>query len=550
MALDNVKKSLEQGKELCIWDPSPMCLGSGATSLTDRLVNKENKRAWERFDFANELHSEDKFYSNNNYETCKNWTNASQRARDGNALERNLDPRYKENTRFIIIAAGPTGSGKTKIENAIKNVVARTLNPKASNLPFQNLGHDENIKTDPIFIKQYKSIIPEGVSSNNITQEQISNVFSLYEEYKTNNSAISRIAKENEAIRLANTYIEKRQGDVFEIPPKSVFDKEPIAYDTYLYFQVCIAFYLGLNINYETTLKNPESIKFLTKAAGIFTNGCKRFDYVFILGFPIVELNQLEQRIQYRFDNRGEKIEFLDMLIDNKLLDNMEKSYKFIAGIIENCTGRVDVRTICGKNGKIGIDYLALFDNTKKCVYEEKRGETVAMSCDPEKMPKLDVLPISERSYILLKGGRYKNPATRLQLQIPQKKTLIALLMTNLNRAISYKSGGPGKKALSLDCSDTCDTQSSYCLSPTTKAKSCVNSMKFDESVEDAMSEFCNTNCERVKEAQRTNDEQGCIYKSNILFREKCSSNCVPTGTKKICKKRGGKRKTRRKRKK
>ena len=130
------------------------------------------------------------------------------------------------------------------------------------------------------------------------------------------------------------------------------------------------------------------------------------------------------------------------------------------------------------------------------------------MSCDPEKMPKLDVLPISERSYILLKGGRYKNPTTRLQLQIPQKKTLIALLMTNLNRAISYKSGGPGKKALSLDCSDTCDTQSSYCLSPTTKAKSCVNSMKFDESVEGAMSEFCNTNCERVKEAQRTNDEQ------------------------------------------
>ena len=132
------------------------------------------------------------------------------------------------------------------------------------------------------------------------------------EEYKTNNSAISRIAKEKEAIRLANTYIEKRQGYVFEIPPKSVFDKEPIAYDTYLYFQVCIAFYLGLNINYETTLKNPESIKFLTKAAGIFTNGCKRFDYVFILGFPIVELNQLEQRTRNRFDNRGEKIEFLD----------------------------------------------------------------------------------------------------------------------------------------------------------------------------------------------------------------------------------------------
>ena len=61
--------------------------------------------------------------------------------------------------------------------------------------------------------------------------------------------------------------------------------------------------------------------------------------------------------------------------------------------------------------------FSLLFDNTKKCVYEEKRGETVAMSCDPEKMPKLDVLPISERSYILLKGGRYKNPTTRLQLQ-------------------------------------------------------------------------------------------------------------------------------------
>lgn len=490
MALDNVKKSLTTGNDLCIWDPSPMCLGSGATTLMDGLVNPENKRAWDRFDFANELHSEDKFYSINNYETCKNWTNASQRARDGNALERNLDPRYKENTRFIIIAAGPTGSGKTKIENAIKNVVARTLNPKASNLPFQNLGHDENIKTDPIFIKQYKKIIPEGVSSNNITQEQISNVFSLYEEYKTNNSKISRIEKEKEAIRLAHFYIQSSES-LTEIPQKSVLQEksgENIPYDTYLYFQVCIAFYLGLNINYETTLKSPDSIKFLTKAAGIFTNGCNRFDYVFILGFPIVELNQLEQRIKNRFNNRGNKVEFLDMLIDNKLLDDMEKSYKFIAGIIENCTGRVDVRTICGKNGKIGIDYLALFDNTKTCVYDEQKA--VAMSCDPEIMPQLDVLPISERSYILLKGGRYKNPATRLQLQTPQKQTLIALLMTNLNRAIDFsKQNDPwinrkNRLALSLDCTQVC-RESAYCLSPRSQEESCIKSMQFDDRPDD-----------------------------------------------------------------
>jgi len=60
MALDSVKKSLTTGNDLCIWDPNPMCLGSGATTLMDGLVNPENKRAWDRFDFANELHSEDK----------------------------------------------------------------------------------------------------------------------------------------------------------------------------------------------------------------------------------------------------------------------------------------------------------------------------------------------------------------------------------------------------------------------------------------------------------------------------------------------------------
>ena len=492
MALDNVKKSLTTGNDLCIWDPSPMCLGSGATTLMDGLVNPENKRAWDRFDFANELHSEDKFYSNDEYETCKCWTNASQRARDGNDPERNFDPRYKDTTRFIIIAAGPTGSGKTKIENAIRIDVARTLNPKAADLPFQNLGHDENIKTDPQFIEQYKSIIPEGVSSNNITQEQISNVFSIYEGFKNNNSGMSRIEKEEEAIRLAHFYIDSSES-LTEIPQKSVLQEksgETIPYDIYLYFQVCIAFYLGLNINYETTLKSPDSIKFLTEAAGIFTNGCNRFDYVFILGFPIVELNQLEQRIKDRFNNRGNKVEFLDMLIDYKLLDDMEKSYKFIAGIIENCTGTEKARTICGENGKIGIDYLALFDNTKTCIYEEKKAEAVAMSCDPEIMPQLDVLPISERSYILLRGGRYKNPATRLQLQTPQKQTLIALLMTNLNRAIKFsEKNAPwinrkNRLALSIDCAQVC-TESAYCLSPRSQEQSCIKSMQFDDRPED-----------------------------------------------------------------
>jgi len=145
-----------------------------------------------------------------------------------------------------------------------------------------------------------------------------------------------RIKKEKKAIRLAERYIASN-GSFTEIPQKSVLQEsgETIPYDIYLYFQVCIAFHLGLNINYETTLKSPDSIKFLTEAAGIFTNGCNRFDYVFILGFPIVELNQLEQRIKDRFNNRGNKVEFLDMLIDNKLLDDMEKSYKFIGKTVK-----------------------------------------------------------------------------------------------------------------------------------------------------------------------------------------------------------------------
>jgi len=532
MALDNVKKSILPGNELCIWDPSPMCLNSGVTTIEaamekNNLNNLNNQLARDRYNVANTLHSENKFYSVEEHESCNSWDNASQRARDGDFdPTRKLDPRYKENTRFIIIAAGPTGSGKTEVANAIKKEVVTTLNPTVANLRFVNLGHDVNIKNDPRFINQYNNIISWGIKSNDITKDKINEVFNLYETFKTNKNGMTRKQKEDKAIELANTYI-KYSESLTEIPSKSELEekepiaskseleekepiasksepKESIAYDTYLYFQVCIAFYLGLNINYETTLKNPESIKFLTKAAGIFTEGCVKFDYVFILGFPIVELSQLEQRIKDRFDNRKGQIEFLDMLpdkegsisvdadekaavavtatTDNKLLDNMKQSYILIAGIIENCTGTAGMRTICGENGKIGIDYLALFDNTKKCIYNESKTETTVEQCKVNTMPKLDVLPISERSYVLLKGGQYKNPVTRLQLQIPQKRTLIALLMTNLNRAIKYdESKNTGVQNDELECSPDCESPSFLCLSPTTIRKSCVKSMNFDD---------------------------------------------------------------------
>jgi hypothetical protein len=105
-------------------------------------------------------------------------------------------------------------------------------------------------------------------------------------------------------------------------------------------------------------------------------------------------------------------------------------------------------------------------------------------------MPQLDVLPISERSYILLRGGRYKNPATRLQLQTPQKQTLIALLMTNLNRAIKFsEKNAPwinrkNRLGLTIDCAQVC-TESAYCLSPRSQKESCIKSMEFDDRPED-----------------------------------------------------------------
>jgi len=57
----------------------------------------------------------------------------------------------------------------------------------------------------------------------------------------------------------------------------------------------------------SSTLRNqPKSIEFLVAAVNIFSFNCTRYNYIIILGFPIVPHDQLATRIKDRFNNRAE----------------------------------------------------------------------------------------------------------------------------------------------------------------------------------------------------------------------------------------------------
>jgi len=481
--------------ECCIWDPSPMCLGSGAYQLLSDRVTEDNPRAWDRKRNATEISNPDNIFTKS--EGCKRWypyqrhpgqgiedpeTGDLLTPNDGVKFAQKKIPRYGADGtqfRFLVISAGPTGSGKTAVVDNIKGQggLARRINKNATDKPWIILGHDINIKNDEDFKTKYRELensFPPNIKSD--TDNQIRNRYALEVKNLYNNTkkrkdpnnvdegdGEPRDIKEDKAIQFAYIYIQYIQSSeslITKIPQKSELQEiigETIAYDTYLYFQVCIAFHLGLNINYETTLRSTQSIKFLAKIADIFTDHCDKYNYIIILGFPIVPYNELESRIKTRFDNRTEEnIEFIDPIIGCNLLDSMHRSYLTVAGLIENCTGPGNWRETRPCED-IGIDYLILFDNSK----------------NENKVQKLyDTIPISSRSYILLSES-YQNQATALQT--PQKKMLIAVLMNNLNcleRAVEMKDDE--------SCTGNyCEAKSScLALSPRSKKGSNICSME------------------------------------------------------------------------
>ena len=418
-----------------IWNPNPMCEGSEQSALAeDELANYRKRTASEK---ADDIFIEE--------EKCNNWEpytvhpsnpQAIAQGKDLSHAEHNI-PRYSgpgTKFRFLIISAGPPGSGKTAVVNHIKKDLAMRINKSATNSAWENLGHDQNIKMDPEFQNKYKEIEQEAKSENNGNKilsdtgnisKYALKIKDLYQTTKSGTNGEKRESKEDKAIQLATQLIGTTDG---EIPTKKyIIDTlgiEKLHNDTYLYIQVCLSIYLGKNINYETTLKTPKSIEFLAAVVNLFSFKCTRYNYIIILGFPIVPHNQLATRIKKRFDDRSDfnesdplktsDIQFIDPILGCQLVDSLRSAYLTIAGIIQRCTGIATVRTE-GNCKDIGIDYLILYNN----------------SDDVDKVQKLyDAIPISKRSYTLLSQS-YRDSASALQTK--QKNTIIKLLMNNLN---------------------------------------------------------------------------------------------------------------------
>jgi predicted ABC-type ATPase len=539
-----------------IWDPNPMCLGSEQSAQSeDELANYRKRTASEK---ADDIFIKEK--------KCANWEpytihpSNPQAIAEGKGISHaeHHVPRYSgpgTKFRFLIISAGPPGSGKTAVVNHIKKDLAIRINKSAAtggidnpNSAWENLGHDQNIKMDPEFQNKYKEIEHKAKSENdgkkildnnpNIS-EYASKIRKLYQSTKSGTEGEKRETKEDMAIKLATQLIGTTDG---KIPTKKyIIDKlgTEIQHDTYLYIQVCLSVYLGKNINYETTLKTPKSIEFLATAVNLFSFNCTRYNYIIILGFPIVPHNQLAARIKKRFNDRSDStgsrlvkngpplkttdIHFIDPILGCQLVDSLRSAYLTIAGIIQRCTGVLDVRTK-GDCRDIGIDYLILYDN----------------SDDVNKVQKLyDAIPISQRSYTLLSQS-YRDSASALQTN--QKNTIIKLLMNNLNCLERVQQSGNEEKKCCPPNRD--DETVSICAPLSQESEKACGSMEFADIDKDILSIDYNNDFERLMSRVSESAIQQEIHNENL------TSQGIPQGKPVVPFIEGGRRKTRRAKKK
>jgi len=562
-----------------IWNPNPMCEGSEQSALAeDELANYRKRTASEKV--------EDIFI---NSPRCDNWEpytmhpSNPQAIAEGKSFDhaRRFIPRYTgpgTRFRFLIISAGPPGSGKTAVVNHIKKDLAMRINKSAvagenddPNSAWENLGHDQNIKMDPEFQKKYKEIEHNAKEENGMVKIKAGNdnisayaekIKKLYQTTKSGTGIETREFKEDEAIKLATQLIGTTDG---KIPTKQyiidTLELGGLQNDTYLYIQVCLSIYLGKNINYETTLKTPKSIEFLAAAVNIFSFKCTRYNYIIILGFPIVPHNQLATRIKDRFNNRAEStgtrlvknsnlqlstkdIQFIDPVLGCQLVDSLRSAYLTIAGIIQKCTGnRANVRDE-DKCKDIGIDYLILYDNSESI----------------DKVQKLyDAIPISQRSYTLLSQS-YRNSASKVLDD--KKKTIIKILMNNLN-CLERVQTNEGKSEEKKCCPSNRNDGNSVICAPLSQEPNMCGSMEFANIDKDILTIDHNNDFERlmynVQESTRREKEldkrladqgisQGATAKN---FTQDIYSRLIPQGGRRRTrrKKRRRKRQTRRKRK-
>ena len=413
---------------------------------------------------------------------CKNWetkpTNAWKYKVEDLA---NIVPSYrhgKTGFRFIIITAGPPGSGKSTMNNTIKKK-ARDFNIRAAKKDWAKIGHDFVIGNDLQFRDTlnelsnivgniddldheniYKSINDKKTnwyrlmmeqnelynkskswSETKISQEQkrnyakhiakeVYNTISLPEHIELYNELYKLLILTTEESDTIGTNLYSQINNIlFQVEPimgttfENIFinmyseDTSPIhnLYNT-LYFDNDVLVYLltafsilfGLNFTYETTFDKTSSLKFILESCTELTNSCETYNYIILLGFPMVNFNNLIKRTIERYVKWHTNKQGLNIglpIIDTKnYFTKIARIYLNIASNIYHCNPAT-------KCDGVGIDYIFMFDNN------------VDIPDEP-----YDMIRTSDRAHIIT-----PNSAKQRRLETSHKKMIIAILMKALN---------------------------------------------------------------------------------------------------------------------
>ena len=466
----------DTSNEMSIWDPCPQSLSTITPISQYRKTQAEstNPMGYNKYFIESKQ--------------CGDWREYTNHPSDANSTyDRNTAintmPRYRTTDskfRFCIILAGPPGSGKSALKQAIKNDLSRRINNRVNNLPYVDLEIDDIIKKDISFQQKLKEIPIPPITEDGIIpinsdewRDYIENTNKLYnfsrigdsltnqqiEEFALNNSnTILNSLNEKYDINTLKSLISSQNYDELKVAISQILsdldDTIQLSNKLFLLIITCLSFSLGLNLTYETTFKNTNSTSFLFKASQIYTNDCNDFNYIFILGLPIVKYTDLKNRIMKRFINNI-KNNILDIGLPDfnncSVEKGLENCYLNIASLIDNCTG--------GNKGDcydIGIDFLVIYDNSE----------------NTDKVAKFfDAVPISKRSLILAKKGQ-SGQAT--QLQIKSRRAFIALLMRNLNCLMSQASCLSPSNTIPSCSEEKCDT------CPNESCKTIIDEQNYD----------------------------------------------------------------------
>ena len=490
-----------------IWDPSPNSLewcADGPISTAASLVAISNKNYVEQNPpvFITE--------SDTDLGKCNRWEKKPSMPHTYPIEElSNTVPLFSSGEtkfRFIIIPAGPPGSGKSIMNKNIKKK-AKQINFRAFNKRWNKIGHDDIICKDPIFVQEL-NIISDSIPKNEynhtdvykdinangewyklmIAQNELYNfakswskttmtklqkrefaknvALFIYELINTDVNVppnvraqlleilvnVGKTTKPNIYLELNNFLFNLKEitnnNDVFNIisqqvspdaipPIHNLYDDPCFDNDILLYLITTLSVLFGMNFTYETTLNKTDSLQFLFETCTFLTNKCNNYNYIFLLGFPIVNFENLVKRIIERYltwhNNRNICSVGLPLFDLKNYFIKMSTAYLNITSYIYYCKSN----ELC--NG-VGLDYIFLFDNN---------GEIPDDS--------YDMIRISQRALIIT-----PETAKDKRMANSYKKTIIAILMRALgcfkNSIVYFQSEGKITNCGDNECKDDdCD---------------------------------------------------------------------------------------------